>query len=105
MKRGGKLFRCVEVPERSVVQFVPTDLEVPLWAVQGVRSEIVEPLYGMHEGDSAVHLRCETHGIRAGDVFPLLTKTLFIQKYHGQVLNGMLFHVTVLESGAAPECC
>ena len=99
------LLRCVEVPKRRVMEFVPADLEVPLGAVEGVRSEIVEPLHGMHEGGSAVHLRGETYGIRAGDVFPSLTKTLFIQKYHGKVLDGMLFHVAVLEPGASPECC
>jgi hypothetical protein len=84
---------------------VPTDLEVPLGAVEGIRREIVESLHRMHEGGSAIHVRCETHGISAGDVFPLFTKTLFIQKHHSQVLDGMLFYVAVLESGASQECC
>lgn len=105
VKRGGELVGGVEVPERSVVQLVPTNLEIPLWAVEGVRREIVESLHGMHEGGRAVHVRCETYGISAGDVLPLFTKTLFIQKHHCKILDGMLFHVAVLESGAAPECC
>jgi hypothetical protein len=72
------LLRCVEVPKRSVMEFVPTDLEVPLGAIEGVRREIVEPLDRMHDGGSAVHLRGKTYGIRADEMFPPLTKTLLI---------------------------
>lgn len=84
---------------------MPTYLEVPFGAVEGIRSEIVEPLDSIHEGDSAVHLGFETYGIRACNVFPMLTKTVFIQKHNSETLDYMFFKVAVLKSGASPERC
>lgn len=82
---------------------MPTDLEVPFRAVEGVRREIVEPLDGTDDRDGAVHLRLKIDAAPARDLFPLIEKTVFVKKDNGEVLDDMFFHVAVLESRASPK--
>ncbi len=83
---------------------MPTDFEVPFRAVEGVRREIVESLDCTDDGDGAVHLRLKVYAVPARDLFPLFQKTVFVEKYNGEVLDYMFFHVALLESRASPEC-
>mgnify|MGYP001564324500 CR=1 FL=1 len=82
---------------------MPTDLEVPFRAVEGVRREIVESLDCTYDGDGAVHLRLKVDAVPARDLFPLLEKTGFVEKYNGEVLDYMFFHVAFLEAGTSPK--
>lgn len=93
----------MELPKYGVVQFMPAYLEVPLGAVEGAGFEIIKPLYSMHEGYGTVQLRPERYGVRSGDLFPLLTETIFIQKHNREILDVMFFHVAVLEPGTSPK--
>ena len=95
----------MELAERGMVQLMPADFEVPFFAIERVGGVVVESADGFHDGIGTTHWRREPYRVLPGDVLPLFTKTLFIQKHHGKVLDGMLFHVAVLESCAPQECC
>ena len=83
---------------------MPAHLEVPLGAVEGVGSEIIEPLDSVQDGFCTIQLRSERDGVRTGDLLPLLTETVFIQEHNREVLDVMYFLVAVLEPGTSPEC-
>lgn len=86
------------------MEFVTADFEVPLRAIQRFCGEVVKPFDGLDLGDRVVHLRLKPYRIRAGGLFPLFVKTMFIQKYDGQIMDHMSLNVSLLNSRAPDDC-
>lgn len=86
------------------MEFVPADFEVPLRAVQGLCGEVVKPFDGLYLGNRVIHLRLEAYRIRAGGLFPLFVKTVFIQKHHSEIVDHMSFNISVMGSCAPYDC-
>lgn len=93
----------VKLSERGVMQFVPTDFEVPFGAVEGIGGEVVEPFDRLHEGHTRIHLWLKPNRIHSRDLLPTFMETYFVQKDHGEILNGVWLDVPLLHGIASQD--
>lgn len=85
------------------MQLVPTDVEVPLFTVQGIRGIVVKSTDGLDEWSAAVHRCCKLDRRSSGNLSPPLMETLLVQKHDRELLDLILFHVAGTGSAASQE--
>lgn len=76
--RGGGWLVLMKMTDRSVMEFVPTDLKFPFRTVERICSEIVKAFHGLDVRNGAVYLRPEPYCFRTYSLFPLFVETSFI---------------------------
>lgn len=84
----------------GVMQFVATDLEVPLRTIQRVRGKIVKSSYSLYQGNRAVHVWLKSDRIPTRDLCPSFVEAALIEKNHGEILHLMAFNISLLHTGA-----
>lgn len=94
----------MELAEGRVVEFVATDVEVPLFAVERVRGVIVKPAHGLDEGSGATHRSGKVDRSLARNLRPSLVEALLVKKDHSQLLEVIFLDVTLTGCAAGQEC-
>lgn len=84
----------MELSQRGMVQLMPTDFEVPLFAIERVGGVVVETQDGFHDGVGATHRSCEPYGVSTGDVRPAFVKAALVEEHHFELLDVMFLDIT-----------
>lgn len=90
----------MELSQRGMVQLMPADFEVPLFAVERLRGVVVKTPDGVDNGLGATHWSCEPHGVSAGDVRPSFMETALVEEYHLELSDVMLFDIARIARAA-----
>lgn len=91
----------MELPERGMVEFMPANLKVPFFAIQGVGGIIVEAADGLDDRRLAVHWHGQADCLPPGDLAPPFMQARFVEKHDGQLLDFVFFDVTPVCRAAA----
>lgn len=93
----------MELSERGMMEFMATDFEVPLLAVEGLCRVIVKSTDGLDEWSAAVHRCRKLDGRSTGNLGPPLMEALLVQKHDCELLDLILFHVAGTGSTASQK--
>jgi len=93
----------VELSQRGMMQLMPADLEIPLFAVEGVGGVVVKSADGFHDGGGATHRSGEPDRIASGDLCPSFMQAALVEKYHFELSNVMLFDIARVGRAASGQ--
>lgn len=93
----------MELSQRGMVELMPTDFEIPLFAVEGVGGIVVKSADGFHDGGAAAHRSREADRIAPGDLRPSFMQAALVEEHHLELSNVMLFNIARIGCAASSQ--
>ena len=84
----------MELAQCGVMQFMPADFEIPLFAVERVGGVVVKSTHGFNDRGCAVHGRSQTNRLSSRNLGPLFPQAVLVEKDDSKLLDFVFFHIT-----------